>query len=81
MALAYKGENDFDRAQEKFKKAIELDPSNKDLRSEYQSLKELKNQKERQWYAKMKGFYNKPGVNKIIEEDEQREILREKIRR
>jgi len=81
MALAYKGENDFDRAQEKFKKAIELDPSNKDLRVEYQELVELKNKKERQWYSKMKGFYTKPGAIKIIEDDEQRENLREKIRR
>ena len=47
MALAYKGENDFDRAQEKFKKAIELAPNDKELRTGYQELKELKTQKER----------------------------------
>ena len=29
----------------------------------------------------MKGFYHKEGVNRIIEQDEKREILREKIRR
>ena len=35
MALAYKAENDFDRAQDGFKQAIRLDPQNNELRAEY----------------------------------------------
>ena len=81
MALAYKGENDFDRAQESFKQAIRLDPQNADLRKEYATLLEVKNAKEREWYGKMKGFYNKEGVAKIVERDEQKQLLLEKIRR
>ena len=81
MAQAYKAENDFDRAQENFKQAIKLAPGDSELRTEYQKLMEIKNAKEKQWYSKMKGFYHKEGVNKIIEQDERREILREKIRR
>ena len=81
MALAYKAENDFDRAQENLKNAIKLAPNDQELRTEYQKLLEIKTAKEREWYSKMKGFYNKAGVNKIIQEDEQREILMSKIRR
>mmetsp|Transcript_8187 Transcript_8187/g.11340 ORF Transcript_8187/g.11340 Transcript_8187/m.11340 type:complete len:87 (+) Transcript_8187:637-897(+) len=81
MAQAYRAENDFDRAQDNFKQAIKLAPNDNELRAEYQTLLEVKNAKEKQWYSKMKGFYNKDGVNKIIEEDEKREALREKIRR
>lgn len=81
MALAYKGENDFDRAQENFKQAIKLDPQNSDLRTEYAALLEIKNAKEREWYGKMKGFYNKEGVAKIVERDEKKQLLKEKIRR
>ena len=81
MALAYKAENDFDRAQESFKSAIKLAPQDKELRTEYQKLLEIKNAKEREWYSKMKGFYNKDGVAKIVERDEQKELLKNKIRR
>ena len=81
MALAYKAENDFDRSQDNFKEAIRLDPQNAQLRTEYKQLLETKNKKEREWYSKMKGFYHKEGVNRIIEKDEQRQVLKDKIRR
>ena len=35
MALAYKAENDFDRAQENLKNAIKLAPNDQELRTEY----------------------------------------------
>lgn len=81
MALAYKAENDFDRSQDSFKAAIRLAPQDAELRTEYQSLLEIKNAKEREWYGKMKGFYNKEGVTKIVERDERMAILKGKIRR
>ena len=42
MALAYKAENDYDRAQENFKNAIKLAPNDQELRVEYQNLIEIK---------------------------------------
>ena len=69
MSLAYKAENDFDRAQEALKTAIKLAPGDVELRNEYTRLMEIKTAKEREWYGKMKGFYHKEGVNKIVERD------------
>jgi len=42
---------------------------------------EVKTAKEKEWYSKMSGFYNKEGVAKIVEQDKEKERLREKIRR
>jgi len=81
MALAFKAENDFDRAQENLKIAIKLAPGDTELRKEYEQLMEVKTAKEKEWYSKMSGFYNKEGVNKIVEQDLEKERLREKIRR
>lgn len=57
MSIAYKEQNDFDKAQEMIKTAIKLDPNDRGLRTEYKSLVDLKNKKEKEWYSKMSGFY------------------------
>ena len=59
MGLAYKEENDLDRAEEQFKKALDLAPNDPSIRAEYKELMDIKNRKEKEWYGKMQGFYNK----------------------
>ena len=42
IAIAYKEERDYDRSQENFIKAIQLNPNDKDLREEYRKLQVIK---------------------------------------
>jgi hypothetical protein len=45
--------------------AIKLQPNDPVLREEHKHLKELKSEKEKQWYSKMNGFYNKTKLSEI----------------
>ncbi len=58
LALAYKSQNDLDRAKENLEIAIQLEPTDKGMRQMYKTLCDEKGAKEREWYSKMSGFYN-----------------------
>jgi hypothetical protein len=46
-------------------RAIKIDPSDKNLRDEYNKLCDQKNVKEKEWYNKMSGFYESKKLTKI----------------
>lgn len=58
LHLAYKVINDLDRAKENLEHAINLEPNDRNMRTEYKKLCAEKNSKEKEWYSKMSGFYN-----------------------
>jgi len=48
IGVAYREEKDYERSQENFKKAIQLNPNDKNLREEYKKLLEIKSTKEKE---------------------------------
>ena len=81
IAMAYKEQKDYDRAQENLKKAIELSPNSKDLREEYARLQEIKRIKEKERFQEVSGFLNTKALENLKAEDEQEAMLKEKIKR
>lgn len=81
LSLAYKSINDLDRAKENLLMAIKLAPNDKKMREEYKDLCSTKSEKEKIWNDKMKGFYNTTKLDKIQAQDEEDDLLREKIKR
>lgn len=63
----YKMNNDFELAKAAIIRAIKLQPNDPVLREEHRCLKELKTEKEKQWYTKMNGFYSKSKLTEIDE--------------
>ncbi len=78
---AYKVMNDLDRAKENLLLAIELQPNDLGMRSEYKKLSDEKGAKEREWYSKMSGFYNGSKLGKIEVKDAEDTLLRQKVER
>lgn len=68
-------------AKETFAVAIKLAPNDRALRKEYDALVDTMKTKEREWFDKMKGFYNTDKLQKIEKADEELTSLREKIKR
>jgi len=81
MAVAYKELSDFPMAKEAFINAIKLAPSDRAMREEYDLLVIKMKSKEKEWFAKMSGFYNTEKLTKIEKADEELTNLREKIKR
>lgn len=81
LALAYKELVDLPMAKEAFANAIKLAPNDRELRKEYDALVNTMKTKEREWFDKMKGFYNTDKLAKIEQQDEELTSLREKIKR
>jgi tetratricopeptide (TPR) repeat protein len=69
LHLAYKLQNDLDRAKDNLLKAIQEAPNDIAMRDEYKALLDLKNVKEKQWYKQMDGFYSKQKISKIEDEE------------
>lgn len=67
--MAYKLQNDLDRAKDNLLKAIQEAPNDIAMRDEYKALLDLKNVKEKQWYKQMDGFYSKQKISKIEDEE------------
>ena len=78
---AYRLSNDLDNAKETLKKALQLEPNNLEIRSEYQELCNTKSAKEKEWYSKMSGFLDSEKMRKIEKKDEQQKEMLHKIRR
>ena len=58
-----------------------MQPDDPALRSEFKSLLDVKNEKERQWYSKMDGFYRNAKLNNLEASETAEAELREKIKR
>lgn len=58
-----------------------LEPNDRSMRNEHKKLCDEKGAKEKEWYSKMKGFYNGPKLQNIEEQDENQAILRQKVER
>lgn len=70
-----------DSAKDSLRKALEIEPNNMQIRSEYKELCSAKSAKEREWDAKMSGFFDSAKMRKIEKVDEQEKTLMHKIRR
>lgn len=81
LSMAHQLNSDLDPAKEHLKLAVQLEPSNKQIRQEYQQLCDLKSKKEKQWYSAMSGFYNSDKLKNIQQKEESETLLREKIKR
>ena len=81
LASALKMNGDLDAAKENLVAAIKLDPNDKNLRTEYKQLSDLKQTKEQEWYSKMSGFLKSEKMAKIEQKDEEEAVLREKLQR
>jgi tetratricopeptide (TPR) repeat protein len=81
LAMAHKLNNDLDPAKEHLATAVKLEPGDRSLRKEYESLMELKSKKEKEWYSKMSGFFDSKKLKDIEKKDEVQEKLRFKIKR
>lgn len=71
--------NDYEGAKKSLVEAIKLDPGSKSLREEYDVLTDAKDAKEKEWYAKMSGFYNSSKLDQIEQKDEEQKLLKEKL--
>lgn len=81
LAQAYQDLHDFDQSSENFKKAISLQPQDRQLREEYKKMIDYKNAKIKEWNSKMFGFFDKANVQEQIKQDEREATLRQKIAR
>ena len=81
IAIAHKALRDYDKSQDNFKTAIRMDPNDKGLRDEYAKLLELKNQKEKERFAKVSGFLHTNQMKDLEKEEAEKALLREKIKR
>lgn len=77
----YKLNNDFELAKQSLVTAIKLQPNDPVLREEHKHLKELKSEKEKQWYSKMNGFYNKTKLSEIDQQETKDQLLKQKLQR
>ena len=50
LSIAHKLNNDLDPAKNHLAIAVKLEPTNLQIRKEYQELVDLKNKKEKEWY-------------------------------
>ena len=73
--------NDLDSAKNSLREALEIEPNNMEIRTEYKELCNVKSQKEKEWYAKMNGFFDSAKMRTIEKADEKEKVLMHKIRR
>ena len=78
---AHRLNNDLDAAKLSLREALNIEPNNMEVRSEYQELCNTKSQKEQEWYSKMSGFFDSAKMRKIEKADEKEKQLMHKIRR
>ena len=69
LHCAHKSLGDLDKARVNLVKACEIEPNNRNMRSELKKLTEEKEQKEKQWRLKMSGFYQGTKLKQLEEND------------
>ena len=76
LAIAQKNNGELEPAKESMLTAINLSPSDQNLRKEYKILTDLMNVKHKEWYQKMNGFLHSEKMKLIEEKDLEEKILK-----
>ena len=79
MAQAQKINGQYEEAKANLLEAIKLAPGDKFLRDEYKQLMDLKDAKHKEWYSKMNGFFNSEKLQKIEDQDDEEQLIKEKL--
>ena len=79
LAVAQRENGELEPSKESILTAIKLAPNDPALRAEYKVLLDLMNKKHKEWFQKMNGFMNTSKMREIEEQDQEEQILKEKL--
>ena len=79
LAVAQRENGELEPSKESILTAIKLAPNDPALRAEYKVLLDLMNKKHKEWFQKMNGFMNTSKRREIEEQDQEEQILKEKL--